>query len=162
MSPESILMYIPLCTGSYCTQGLYLCRERRCDVKNVLTMCDYFGSLRIQTLHSPYLNTIPQLIKNPWQPILTVWESVLCYPLICILSSLSSDGCNLCRSTKVHLKILITIVMPWAPSSLVPSTGGEMQASQIGTVIFVPWRRGRDSIVRNPAILHSKRVLAGF
>ena len=60
---------------------------------------------------SLYLDSVSQFVKSPVQPVLTVSKSVLCHPLICILSALRSHMRDLSWFPKVNLKKLKVIVV---------------------------------------------------
>lgn len=77
-------------------------------------------------------------VHGPVCSILTVRHLVSCYPLVGILSTFCDYFLDFHRSSKVHFKPLMVIVVACAPGPPVPTPFDCPQPRQSGIVVFVP------------------------
>ena len=88
--------------------------------------------------------------------ILTVRHLVSCYPLVGILSTFCDYFLDFHRSSKVHFKPLMVIVVACAPGPPVPTPFDCPQPRQSGIVVFVPLWRGCDLLIPDSTTLHTQ------
>ena len=77
----------------------------------------------------------------------TVVNIICCHPLVCILSSLCCNTCDLSWSAKVNLQPLIVIVVTRNPRTSVPTLFGKMQSGTERSMEFIPLGGGSESSI---------------
>ena len=102
-----------------------------------------------------HLDAVSLHIRHKMDSIQTVHQKVLRHPLVRVLSSLGRDPNDLCRSTKVNLQPLVTIVVLRGPRAHVTTTTSPVQAGEEWTVVVVPFRGRRDKVILDFSVLHS-------
>ena len=101
------------------------------------------------------LDVISFLIGDVMDSIQTVHHKVLRHPLVRVLSSLGRDPNDLCRSTKVNLQPLVTIVVLSRPRAHVTTTPSFVKSREVWAVVVVPSGGGREELVFDSSCLHS-------